>query len=51
MTVFSNGLMVDIEAEGRDDVYRTLFNLPALHLRVTPGRQARLQQGDPFLER
>ena len=51
MTLFSDGLMVDVEVERRDDVYRTSFNLPALHLLVTPGRQARSQQGNPFLER
>lgn len=37
MTMFSDGLMVDVEVEGRGDVYRTPFNLLALHLLVTPG--------------
>jgi len=51
MTVFSDGLIVDVRVERRGDVFRTTFNLPALYLLVTPGCQARLQQGDPFLER
>ena len=40
MTVFSDGLMVDVEVEGRDDVYRTPLLPEKLFQRLVGGRLA-----------